>query len=344
MIKSILSDTRYICIYYDEWTKFAINFIGITATTKDFVITLDIIAPDDYDRGRDTIKYLINSRLQWYEISDKISFSCTDCGSNVIALLNSNWFPCTNHVLNRCIDDILPELESVLKIADTLVKLRKSASLRHFLMLNGSPRTRIPKYTKTRWYSFADFFSAIKVMYPYISLYQDHRKRMHKNDLKKGIPFFSFETKFLIEDSEEIFSRLKHIMMDLESDNSEKIFWALSNVLTIFFDVAQLLKNKGYFEAASKLKEGILKRFIKYQKYDYLNILMAAAFLNPFLQWEELIIPDAELPDELTNLKGKMEDYLKRTIPEAFSSNQYTANTANANTFRRRPSISRRKK
>ena len=215
MIKSILSDTRYICIYYDEWTKFSINFIGITATAKDFVITFDIIAPDDYDRGRDTIKYLINSRLQWYEISDKISFSCTDCGSNVIALLNSNWFPCTNHVLNRCIDDILPELESALKIADTFVKLRKSASLRHFLMLNGSPRTRIPKYTKTRWYSFADFFSAIKVMYPYISLYQDHRKRMHKNDLKKGIPFFSFETKFLIEDSEEIFSRLKHIMMDL---------------------------------------------------------------------------------------------------------------------------------
>ena len=335
MIKGILEQEPFLTIYFDEWTKFGINFIGISVSTKSSVYALDVIAPDDMNRSRETVRNILCTKLQWFNIMNKIAFHCTDCASNVIALLESKWFPCTNHVLNRCIEDMLSELERAMKIVNMILPLRKSACLRQFLFLNKAPRTVIPKYTRTRWYSLANFFSTLKMIFPYLTMYQNNRRKEGKSDLKKGIPFLSFTDRCVIEDCEEFFTQLMMIMKELESDNPETIFWALSNILTVYYDIAPLIANKGYVRAAEKLKLGILTRFAKYQKYDYLNILVTAAFLNPFLQWNLLIIPDEELPDELKGIKEKFFDFIRRTVPEAFS----CINQSSQNGIRRRGTI-----
>ena len=335
MLKKILEQEPFVTIYFDEWTRFSINFIGISVSSKSNVFALDVVAPDDIDRTRETVRNLVCSRLQWFGLTNKIAFHCTDCASNVVALLATKWFPCTNHILNRCVEDMLPELERAMKIAEIIAPLRKSTCFRHFLLLNKAPRTVVPKYTKTRWYSLADFFYTLKVIFPYILMYQDLRKTKGKPDLKKGIPYLNFEDRCVIEDCQEFFAQLMMIMKELESDSPETIFWALSNILTVYYDISKVITDKGYVRAAEKLKLGILLRFAKYQKHDYLNILVTDAFLNPFLQWDLLIIPDEELPGDLKGIKEKFFYFLRRTAPEAFSCTSQNSQ----GTFRRRGAV-----
>ena len=215
MLKKILEQEPFVTIYFDEWTRFSINFIGISVSSKSNVFALDVVAPDDIDRTRETVRNLVCSRLQWFGLTNKIAFHCTDCASNVVALLATKWFPCTNHILNRCVEDMLPELERAMKIAEIIL------------------------------------------------MYQDLRKTKGKPDLKKGIPYLNFEDRCVIEDCQEFFAQLMMIMKELESDSPETIFWALSNILTVYYDISKVITDKGYVRAAEKLKLGILLRLKK---------------------------------------------------------------------------------
>ena len=68
----------------------------------------------------------------------------------------------------------------------------------------------------------------------------------------------------------------------------------------------------------------LLKRLVRYRHYNYLNILMVASFLNPFLNWEAVIIPEEDLPVEIQNCKENMFLYLKSIATGASNSSKET--------------------
>ena len=99
-IKELLANFEYVTIYFDEWSKFQHNFLGITVSTCNSIFLLDLIVPDDIERTREVISHYVKSTLENYQISNKIAFQCSDCGSNVISICeNIDWFPCCNHIL-----------------------------------------------------------------------------------------------------------------------------------------------------------------------------------------------------------------------------------------------------
>ena len=120
--------------------------------------------------------------------------------------------------------------------------------------------------------------------------------------------------------------------MDLEKDNPESIFWALPNILTIYFDLCENLKKNGFDNAAKAIKTGIIKRCLKYEKYHFLFNLLTGAFLNPLINFQQMLFPEEDLSNELKNLEKRFFHYLKLIVPDAFTNVQ----VSEVQVFRRR--------
>ena len=199
-IKMILSKLDYVTIYFDEWSKFQHNFLGVTVSTHDSIFLLDLIVPDDVERTREVISHYVNVSIEYYQISKKIAFQCSDCGSNVLSVCeNIDWFPCCNHILNRCIEDTLKVLPIAKSLAKRLASLRNSQKFKRFLLLNSTNYSTFPNYCKTRWYSLADIFSRTKEIREIIENYQKYLSKSGKVTLKKDIEFFTINDFTLID-------------------------------------------------------------------------------------------------------------------------------------------------
>ena len=318
-INCLLHNYEFLSVYFDEWTRFSYNFIGITASTTDKIFVLDVIVPENIDRTRDVLRDVIKSTLNYYKIYQKVVFQCTDCASNIKALLdNINWFPCCNHIINRCVGCSLRYMKNVLDLASRLSSLHSSCKFKAYLFQQKAKYFSFPTYSETRWYSLAQIFSRAIELKDIIMAYQTIRIQNKKQFISKKIQFFDINDFCLCDAYSKFFNELKDLMMDLEKDNNETIFWALSNLMTLYFDRCNVLVNFGFQEAALNIRKNLIGKFLKYQKFEFLNYLMFAAFLNPFLNFNEVLIPESDLPDNLRNVKKKFKIFLQRIAPDAF--------------------------
>ena len=144
--------------------------------------------------------------------------------------------------------------------------------------------------------------------------YQNIRRQNNKNYLKKGCEFISDIEFVLIQNYAEIFNEIKIIMLDLEKDSNETIFWALSNILNIYFDITQKISSYGFNEAANCIKKGIMLRFSKYKHDKFLYYLLAASYLNPFLDLEAIKIPEEDLPQDLKRLDEMTKEHMAERV------------------------------
>ena len=272
--------------------------------------------------------------MNFYEINNKIAFNCTDCASNISSLFdNIQWFPCCNHIINVCINDCLKYMPEILSLAQRLSSLHNSYQFKHYLCLQEVERKTFPNYSPTRWYSLADIFQAAVDLKAIIISYQNIRKQNKKNCLRKGYAFLDNRDFILCSDYSEFFNQIKILMLDLEKNSEASIFWALSNIMTIYFDLTQKLISYGYIEAADSIKKGILQRFVKYKKKNFLYYLMAASYLNPFLDINAIKIPEEDLPEDFKDLDKKFIKFMKKIVPNAFS--EININQTSTNFHRR---------
>ena len=332
-IKKELAKHDYMTIYFDEWSKFQHNFLGITVSTSNSIFLLDLIVPDDIERTREVISHYIQLTLNYYQISTKISFQCSDCGSNVLSVCQDiDWFPCCNHILNRCIYDCLEFIPKANELAIRLSSLRYSQKFKRYLLLHSLKFTSFPNYCPTRWYSLADLFSRAKDCREIIEGFQKYLSKNGKNSLKKGVEFLTLNDFCLIDAFSEFFNGIKYSMMDLEKDSPESIFWAMSNIATIYFNHCDILVSYGFEDAAKAFREGFIKRCIKYEKHHFLFNLLIGGFLNPHINFQQILLPEEDLPNEYKNLETKFMNYLQFIAPGAFQ----RINNLNNRTFVRR--------
>lgn len=334
LLEEELSKYEHITIYFDEWSKFQHNFLGVTASTYDKIFLLELLVPDDIERTKEVISSHVNLTLNNYNISTKITFQCTDCGSNVLNLIeNVEWFPCCNHILNRCIDDLLEFLPKAKDLALNLSSLRYSQKFKRFLLLHSDNFTAFPNYCVTRWYSLADIFKRAQECRVIIENYQKYLIHIGKKSLKKGIEFFTLNDFCLISVFSDFFNDVKYIMMDIEKDDADAIFWAQSNIMTIYFDLCDQLIRHGFQEAAIAFRQGLINRCIKYHKHHFLFNLLIGGFLNPFINFQQILFPEEDLPKEYKNLENQFMDYLQTLAPDAFR--RETNNTYDRHFLRR---------
>ena len=141
--------------------------------------------------------------------------------------------------------------------------------------------------------------------------YQNIRRQNNKKKIKKGCEFISDIEYVLIQNYAEIFNKIKIIMLDLEKDGNETIFWALLNILNIYFDI---ISSYGFNEAANCIKKGIMLRFSKYKHDKFLYYLLAASYLNPFLDLEAIKIPEEDLPQDLKRLDEMTKEHMAERV------------------------------
>ena len=214
---------------------------------------------------------------------------------------------------------MFPYFPKLMDIIGKLNSLHSSSQFKSYLFLQKSDLRSMPNYTTTRWYSISDLLEAGSKLKNLIRGFQDYRSKENKNNLRKGVDFFDIDEFTKIEIYSDFLKQFKITMKELESDSNETIFYALQYIIVLYYDVCDNIISNGFQEAAFAFRTGIIKRFKKYHAYNYLNTLLLAAFLNPYLVWDELIIPNEDLPPILHNYADQMFHYLQKIAPGAFA-------------------------
>ena len=103
-------------------------------------------------------------------------------------------------------------------------------------------------------------------------------------------------------------------------------------LLNNLYDICENLKNAGFVNAALTFRAGIIKRFQKYKEHNFLFNLLIGGFLNPLINFQQILLPEEDLPDEFKNLENKFMNYLKFIVPDAF---ERTGNIGTSSFLRR---------
>ena len=275
------------CISLDEWTdQLRRRYLGITVQAVshekivNFVLSLAYINFESVTG--DNLRSLIISKLEKYNILNKIKVCITDSGSNMISACDGLPFmrlPCFCHVMNILLSSFIKSTFDIFNPIFNLQREQNSSKFVTFLINKKNKRLAIPNYCSVRWYSVCDLLEALADMKESIIEFRTLEKM-------KPVPPSMWTT---IIELVSFFRIFKQIMEMIESDDFGTISYVLRGI-TVIENSINLLSEQ-FSEGKNSFNEKLGSYWTRYNKY-WDPLLYADTRLNPSLSASQVMTPE----------------------------------------------------